>query len=167
MGLGESILAEFTREAQTTRRMLERLPEGKGDWKPHEKSMSLGRLAMHLGEIPGFFSGIFDGEELVRTPGNAPPRVAQSSADALSVFDVSVAKFSEKLGRFPDARLLEPWRFKVGDQVALELPRVGAIRAMVLSHSIHHRGQLSVYLRLLDIPVPGAYGPSADDKAKT
>ena len=166
MGLGESILAEFTREAQTTRKMLERLPEGKGDWKPHEKSMSLGRLAMHLCEIPGFFCGIFDGEELVRTPGSAPPRVAHSSAEALSVFDASVAAFTDKLNRFPDARLLDTWRFVVGGHVALELPRIAAIRAMVLSHSIHHRGQLSVYLRLLDIPVPGAYGPSADDKAK-
>ena len=164
MGLGESILAEFTHEAQTTRRMLERLPEGKTDWKPHEKSMSLGRLAMHLCEIPGFFSAIFDGDELAAGGGNREPRIARSSAEALSVFDASTTAFTDKLSGFPDARLLETWRFKVGDRVVLEVPRVAAIRAMVLSHSIHHRGQLSVYLRLLDLPVPGCYGPSADDK---
>jgi uncharacterized damage-inducible protein DinB len=166
MGLGESILAEFTKEAQTTRRMLERLPEGKGDWKPHEKSMTLGRLAMHLAEIPGFFSGIFTGDELVRTVGGREPRIAHSSAEALEAFDASVAAFTGKLKGFPDARMNESWRLKVGDRVALELPRAAAVRAMVLSHSIHHRGQLSVYLRLLNVPVPGAYGPSADDKAK-
>lgn len=167
MGLGESILAEFTQEAQTTRKMLERLPEGKADWKPHEKSMSLGRLAMHISEIPGFFSAIFDGDEFDRGAGNREPRIARSSAEALSVFDASVAAFTEKLSRFPDARLLDTWRFKFGGRVVLELPRIAAIRAMVLSHSIHHRGQLSVYLRLLDVPIPGAYGPSADDKAKS
>jgi uncharacterized damage-inducible protein DinB len=165
MGLGESILVEFTHEAQTTRRMLERLPEGKGDWKPHDKSMSLGRLAMHLAELPGFFSAIFDGDELVGGGGKREPRVARSSAEALAVFDASAATFAEKLRRCADARLLETWRFKVGDRVIMELPRVAAVRTLVLSHSIHHRGQLSVYLRLLDVPVPGSYGPSADDKA--
>jgi uncharacterized damage-inducible protein DinB len=167
MGVGESTLAEFTKEAQTTRRMLERFPEGKGDWKPHEKSMSLGRLAMHISEIPGFFSGIFDADELALGGGSREPRIAHSAAEALSVFDASAAAFTEKLSQFPDARLLEIWRFTVGGRVALELPRIAAIRAMVLSHSIHHRGQLSVYLRLLDVAVPGSYGPSADDKAKS
>ncbi len=165
MGLGESILAEFAKEAQTTRKMLERLPEGKADWKPHAKSMSLGRLAMHISEIPGFFSGIFDADELV---GGKPrePRIAHSSAEAQSVFDASAAKFTEKLRQCSEARLLETWRFKVGDRVALELPRIAAIRALVLSHSIHHRAQLGVYLRLLDVPIPGSYGPSADEKPR-
>lgn len=165
MGLGEAIQSEFLKEAQTTRKMLERLPEGKSDWKPHEKSMSLGRLAMHISEIPGFFSGIFDGDELVGG-GNREPRIARSSAEAQSTFDASVAKFTEKLSRCPDARLLETWRFKVGDRVVLEMPRIAAIRAMVLSHSIHHRAQLGVYLRLLDVPIPGSYGPSADEKPR-
>ena len=166
MGLGESILVEFTKEAQTTRKMLERLPDGKTEWKPHEKSMSLGRLAMHLSEIPGFFSAILDSEEFV---GGKPrePRVAHSSAEALAVFDASIAAFTDRLGRLPDARLLDTWRFKVGDRVALEAPRIAAIRALVLSHSIHHRAQLGVYLRLLDVPIPGSYGPSADDRLKT
>jgi uncharacterized damage-inducible protein DinB len=163
MGPGEAILAEFKHEAKATRRMLELLPDGKGDWKPHVKSMSLGRLAMHLGEIPGFFCGILDGDEL-QAGGQREPRVARSSADAVAAFDTSCAAFAEKLSKFPEARLWELWRLKVGEHVAVELPRIAAIRAMVLSHSIHHRGQLSVYLRLLDIPVPGAYGPSADDK---
>ncbi len=164
MGLGESLLKEFTAEARTTRRMLERLPEGKGDWTPHEKSMSLGRLAMHLCEIPAFFSGIFDGDELVGPGSRREPRVARSSAEALAAFDAATATFVERLRTFPEARLSEMWRLRIGDRVALELPRAAAVRALVLSHSIHHRGQLSVYLRLLDIPVPGAYGPSADDK---
>jgi uncharacterized damage-inducible protein DinB len=163
MGLGEPILAEFTREAQTTRRMLERLPDGKTDWKPHEKSMSLGRLAMHLAELPGFYSAIFDTDELVGG-GARERRVAGSSAEALAVFDASTATFAAKLKRCPDARLVEPWRFRVGERVIFEVPRLAAVRNLVLSHSIHHRGQLSVYLRLLNVPVPGSYGPSADEK---
>ena len=164
MGLVESLVAEFAREAQTTRRMLERLPEGKADWKPHEKSMSLGRLAMHLAELPGFFSAILDGDEMVGGKGGREPRVASSSSEAVAVFDASTATFAEKLRRCPEARLLEAWRFKVGDRVIMEVPRGAAIRTLVLSHSIHHRGQLSVYLRLLEVPVPPSYGPTADEK---
>ncbi len=164
MGVKESFVTEFEAEAKTTRRMLERLPEGKADWKPHEKSMSLGRLAMHLAEIPGFFSAILDGDELVAGGPKREPRVARSSAEALAVFDVSTTTFADKLRAFPGERLQETWRLRAGDRVALELPRAAAIRTLVLSHSIHHRGQLSVYLRLLDVAVPGAYGPSADEK---
>jgi uncharacterized damage-inducible protein DinB len=164
MGLGESILAELTHETQTTRRMLERLPDGKADWKPHAKSMSLGRLAMHLAELPGFFTAILEGDELVGGRTAREPRVARSSAEALEVFDAATAKFAAKLAGCPDARLLETWRFRVGERVVMELPRVAAIRALVLSHSIHHRGQLTVYLRLLDVPVPSSYGPTADEK---
>lgn len=160
----EALAAEFKHEAKTTRRMLERLPEGKADWKPHPKSMSLGRLSMHLSEIPGFFSAILGGDELAIDGFSPNPRVAAGSAEALAAFDASTAAFAEKLATFPDARLGEIWRFKIGGRVAAELPRIAAIRALVLSHSIHHRGQLSVYLRLLDVPVPGSYGPSADDK---
>ncbi len=166
MGLGESLLAEFTREAQTTRRMLERLPDGKADWKPHARSMSLGRLAMHLCEFPSFFSAIFDADELVG--GGAPhePRVAGSSGEALAAFDAATEKFAAKLAACPDTRLLETWRFKVGDHVVMEVPRAAAVRALVLSHLIHHRAQLGVYLRLLDVPVPAVYGPSADEQPR-
>jgi uncharacterized damage-inducible protein DinB len=144
--------------------MLERLPEGKSDWKPHPKSMSLGRLAMHLGEIPGFFSAILDGDELAIDGFSPNPRVAKGSAEALAVFDANTAKLAGKLAAFPEERLGEIWRFRIAGRVAAELPRIAALRALVLSHSIHHRGQLSVYLRLLDVAVPGSYGPSADDK---
>lgn len=164
MGVKDSLLKEFDAEAMTTRRMLERLPEGKADWKPHEKSMSLGRLAMHLAEIPGFFSAILDGDELIAGGSQREPRVARSSAEALAVFDASTAAFAGKLRAFPEERLQETWRLRAGDRVALERPRAAALRTLVLSHSIHHRGQLSVYLRLLDVAVPGAYGPSADEK---
>jgi len=160
----EALLAEFDKEAKATRRMLERLPDGKGDWKPHPKSMSLGRLAMHLAEIPGTFTSILDRDERVVDGPPTTPRVAANAADALATFDANTAKFAETLASFPDFRLGETWRFRVGGRVALEAPRAVAIRALLLSHSIHHRGQLSVYLRLLDVAVPGSYGPSADEK---
>ena len=164
MGLGEAILAEFTREAQITRRLLERLPEGKADWKPHAKSMSLGRLAMHLCEFPSFFSAIFDADELVGGGRPGEPRVARTSGEALAAFDAATDQFTAKLAGCPEARLLALWRFKVGDHVVMEVPRAAAIRALVLSHSIHHRAQLGVYLRLLDVPLPAVYGPSAEEK---
>jgi uncharacterized damage-inducible protein DinB len=163
MQLRKSVLEEFEREAKTTRRMLERLPDGKADWRPHEKSMSLGRLAMHLGGIPGFFAAILEGDELVIDEVARTPRIAASSAEAVEAFDAATSAFAGKLSRLPEEKLLESWRFKVRGRVVAELPRITAIRTMVLSHSIHHRGQLSVYLRLLDVPVPGCYGPSADD----
>ena len=160
----ETLAAEFDKEMKTTRRMLERLPDGKADWRPHPKSMSLGRLAMHLAEIPGGFASILDAEERVVDGPSPNPRVAAGAAEALATFDANTAKFADKLAKLSDARLGDTWRFKFAGHLVLEAPRAVAIRTLVLSHSIHHRGQLSVFLRLLDIPVPGAYGPSADEK---
>jgi len=162
-----ALMAEFEQEAKTTRKLLERLPDGKADWKPHPRSMSLGRLAAHLAEIPGFFGAILEGEELAIEGHARTPRVAAGSAEALALFDASAAAFAAKLAKLPDAALADTWRFRWAGRVVLERPRVEALRAMVFSHAIHHRGQLSVYLRLLDVPVPGAYGPSADEKPQS
>jgi len=160
----EALAAEFANECKTTRRMLERLPDGKADWKPHPRSMALGRLAMHLAEIPGTFTSVLESDECVIAGPSSNPRVAANAAEALAVFDANTARFAEKLAKLPDSRLGETWRFKFGGHLVMEAPRAAGIRAVVLSHSIHHRGQLSVFLRLLDVPVPGSYGPSADEK---
>ncbi len=158
----DPLLAEFHHEAHTTRRLLERLPDDKLGWKPHEKSMTLGKLATHLAEIPAFFTSILDAESTSAGGGAARPAAA-SREEILAAFEHATATFAATLGERTDAQMLERWRFVRGEQVIVELPRVAAVRALVLSHSIHHRGQLSVYLRLLDIPVPRIYGPSADE----
>jgi uncharacterized damage-inducible protein DinB len=160
--LVDPLLAEFNHEAHTTRRLLERLPDDKLGWKPHEKSMTLGKLATHLAEIPAFFTSILV-DETTPAGGGAPRPAATTRDEILAAFEGAIARFTATLGERTDAQMLERWRFVRGEQVIVELPRVAAVRALVLSHSIHHRGQLSVYLRLLDIPVPRIYGPSADE----
>jgi len=162
MRIAEPVLAEFKLAAKTTRRMLERLPPERLAWKPHAKSMSLGRLAMHLAGIPGWARVILDQDELVLT-GPTPTPEPGSVAEVLDAFDRHAASFGELLGAQDNARMLAKWRMRAGDRVVVEAPRAAMIRSAVLSHIVHHRGQLSVYLRLLDVPLPPVYGPSADE----
>jgi uncharacterized damage-inducible protein DinB len=163
MNLIDPILTEFSREAATTRRMLERVPENQLAWKPHEKSMSLGRLATHIAEIPGWVHGIINQDEFVMGVGAYSPPTAESVFEILDLFDRNVAVVSENLQDQTNEHLMAPWRLKKGDQVLMEIPRMAMIRTMLLSHIIHHRGQLSVYLRLHDVPLPSVYGPTADE----
>jgi len=155
------LIDELTREAATTRRVLERVPEDKISWKPHAKSMSLGELALHVAQTPGGVA------ELISRPEAEPPRFqrpeAKSRAELLTALDESVATAQSKLAAWSDSDLLAEWKLKGGGKTLMTVPRVGMIRSIMLNHWYHHRGQLLVYLRLLDVPVPSVYGPSADE----
>ena len=161
MSMTQAILQEFDQEAKTTRRVLERVPEDKLSWKPHPKSMSLGELAMHTAMTPGAICGWACEEETKFTGEKAP--VAVSTADVVAAHDTSVAKMKEVMGQLGDDGLMKSWKATSGGQTLFEMPKVALIRAIALNHWYHHRGQLSVYLRLLDVPVPSIYGPSADE----
>ena len=161
-------LADFDAEMATTRRFLERVPENQLGWQPHDKSMKLGRLAMHVAEIPGSTRWIFEGDEFsYGTPGQAPPkgREASSNVELLETFDASAQRARELLGNADDATLAKPWTFKAFGQTIYTKPKIVAFRLRVLSHLIHHRAQLGVYLRLLGTALPPTpYGPSADER---
>jgi len=154
---------EFAQEGANTRKVLERVPEEHFDWKPHEKSMSLALLATHVAQIPEWGVAILEQDELVINIEEYVPHVASTHTELMDLFDKNVAAMSESMQGLPDDKAVQPWRLKVGDEVKLELPRVFVIRGMVLNHILHHRGQLSVYLRMRDVPLPAIYGPSADE----
>jgi uncharacterized damage-inducible protein DinB len=163
MNLIDPVLSELSHEAATTRRLLDRVPQPHLAWKPHEKSMTLGRLATHIAEIPGWVSGIVDKDELdIGASGYTPPKI-ESVAEVLATFDRNIAAATDTLKRQSNDRLLANWRFKKNGQLMLEMPRLGMIRSFLMNHLIHHRGQLSVYLRLQNVPVPSIYGPTADE----
>lgn len=166
MPLAAAMLSEFDHEMATTRKALERIPEDKLGWKPHEKSMALGRLAGHVAELPGWVIPIMRQDSLDIAPKGGPtfvPLVATSCDQVLQAFDSNVAGGRAALAGATDEQLLQPWTLRAGGKTIFTLPRIGVLRSMVLNHSIHHRAQLGVYLRLNDIPVPSTYGPSADE----
>jgi uncharacterized damage-inducible protein DinB len=163
MNMIDPVLAELAHEAATTRRLLERLPQAHLTWKPHEKSMTLGRLAGHIAEIPVRISSILEPDEFDFATGGGDSHTASSVADLLAFFDQSVSQATERLKKQTTDRLLATWRLKKGGKQLLEMPRMGAIRFLLLNHLVHHRGQLSVYLRLQNVPLPSIYGPTADE----
>lgn len=162
MAIKDGILAEFDHEMATTRKLLERLPDDKLAWRPHAKSMSLGGLATHLSNVPNWGGMILS--ELGFDLADAPPPIEEktSRAAVLEAFDASTRKTRAALDK-TDAELLAPWSLRRAGQEVFTLPRVAAFRTFVLYHVVHHRGQLSVYLRLNDVAVPAIYGPSADE----
>jgi uncharacterized damage-inducible protein DinB len=162
MNMIEPVVKELEHEAATTRRLLQRVPQDRLGWQPHAKSMTLGRLATHIAEVPGWVSSVVEKDEIDMSGGHTP-QTATSVAEIQALFDRSVAQAMETLKRQTPERLLATWRLKKNGQVLLEMPRMGVIRSILMNHLIHHRGQLSVYLRLLDVPVPSIYGPSADE----
>ena len=162
MAVKEALLAEYDHEMGTTRRLLERLPDDKLTWKPHEKSMSLGGLATHLGNIPNWADKIL-AEEFFDLAGAAPNLEAKSSRDEIvRLFDESTKKTRAAMDR-SDAEYMARWVLKRGGQEMFSMPRIAAFRSFVLNHIIHHRGQLSVYLRMNNVPIPPIYGPTADE----
>ncbi|MDT7777938.1 MAG: hypothetical protein QOC99_450 [Acidobacteriota bacterium] len=165
MSLSEPLAAELKYEATTTRKMLERVPQDKLAWKPHEKSMTLGRLAGHIAELPSLLTPALTTDELDFASGNFKPFDPTSVPELLEKFDKTVEGAVELLKDQTDEHLKQPWRLRRGEQVLFEMPRVAVVRSMALSHVIHHRGQLSVYLRMLDVPLPSVYGPTADEPA--
>ena len=161
MKLTELFLAELDREAGPTRRTLERVPDGKYDWKPHPKSMLLGYLAELVARLPGWTTFTIQQDDLDLTTYKAQP--LRTNRELLEEFDRSVAGAREALANTNDDHLLKPWRLLVGGRVVQEQPRHMVLRDAVFNHLAHHRGQLTVYLRLQDLPVPAIYGPSADE----
>jgi uncharacterized damage-inducible protein DinB len=162
MTIQELLLLESDDELAGTRRMLERVPDDKLGWKPHEKSMTLGRLASHVADLPNRCVSIVSMDVLER-PANATPFAAGSAKELLEHFDKASADARKALTGLSDEQLAATWTLKFGGRTMVTLPRAMALRKVFMDHLIHHRGQLSVYLRLLDVPVPGMYGPSADD----
>jgi uncharacterized damage-inducible protein DinB len=162
MSIAENMILEFTQESGTTRKLLERVPDDLA-WKPHEKSMSLGRLATHVAEIPHWADTIVQNERFDMVPSNYRPASLGSRAEVLAAFEKNLAAFTEALRGKTDENLMKTWAFLNNGQLVFELPKVVALRSFVISHLIHHRGQLSVYLRLKNVPLPGIYGPSADE----
>lgn len=165
MTIADVLLQDFDVEMASTRRILERIPEEHHDFKPHEKSFSLGKLAMHVATLPQF------GRIILTTPGMNMKDPKQSFPDTtyrtrdilLETFASAAAACRSALSARSDAEMLELWHFSFGDHVISNAPRVASYRLMFFNHFLHHRGQLAVYLRLKDIPVPGLYGPSADE----
>lgn len=162
MAIKDALLAEYDHEMGTTRKLLERIPDAHLGWKPHEKSMSLGGLATHLANIPQWGSTILSDASFDLASG--PPSVTErgSRGEILAAFDEATREARGKMD-MSDAEYLGHWALKRGDQEMFSMPRSAAFRSFVLNHLIHHRGQLSVYLRLNNIPVPAIYGPSADE----
>ena len=159
----DSILMEFEQEANTTRRVLERVPGDKLGWKPHEKSMSLGQLALHVANTPGDVAEIASVDE-VEVPDFSDFPTVSSTQELMSAYDESLKKARELLDGLDDQSAMSTWRAMKDGQELMAVPRMGVVRSIMLNHWYHHRGQLSVYLRLLDIPVPSIYGPSADER---
>ena len=157
----DRFIAELTREGATTRRALERVPEDKLSWTPHPKSLSLGQLALHVASLPGAIAELLS--EPVREVANVPRPEAKSRDELLSKLDESVARATATLAAWSEEDLMEEWRLTRGGETILAVPRLDAVRTVMFNHSYHHRGQLQVYLRLLDVPVPSVYGPSADE----
>jgi uncharacterized damage-inducible protein DinB len=157
------MILEFAYESSITRKLLERVPENLA-WKPHEKSMSLGRLATHIAEIAQWAGPIVTQDSFdMGAVGDYKPVTLGSRAEILDTFQKSLDAFNATLQGKSDEVMIRPWRFLKNGQLIVEHPRVVALRSFVLSHVIHHRGQLSVYLRLNNVPVPAIYGPSADE----
>jgi len=163
MSIGEQLAAELEQEAKTTRRLLERVPEASFGWKPHEKSMTLGQLAGHVAQLPTLIVPAFTQDELDFATAGWKPFSPQSTAELVEQFDANISNAAETLKSQSDGSLGETWKLKSGDHVLFEMPRAAVVRFVGLNHIVHHRGQLSVYLRLLDVPLPSIYGPSADE----
>ncbi|MFB3853052.1 MAG: DinB family protein [Vicinamibacterales bacterium] len=163
MSLIESLLPEYDHEMGTTRKLLERVPEERFAWAPHERSMTLGRLATHLAEIPAWVEIAVSHAEFTMDAGSYTPRCLTSRAELLARFDTGVKAGRTIMAGRTDAEMLATWTLKRGEEPLFSLPKIGVIRAWVMNHSIHHRGQLSVYLRLVGVPLPSIYGPSADE----
>jgi|SRR4030095_3654723 len=163
MPISESFLAELQQEARPTRKMLERVPLDKSDWAPHKKSTPLGRLATHIAEIPGWTSITLEHDELDFSKFDYKPRVADSTSELIKIFEENLFKAEQTLKKTGDEIFMQDWTMRNGEQIYFTLPKIAVLRSTCFNHLVHHRGQLSVYLRLLDVPLPGVYGPTADE----
>jgi len=165
MALVDALLPEFDREMTTTRTVLARVPEDKFDWKPHARSFSLGVLATHVANLPTWGTETLTRSDIDIGGARQPPTALGSKQELLAAFDRQVAAARAALVGKTDAELSAMWSLKRSGKTMFSMPKAAVLRGFVLSHMIHHRGQLTVYLRLLDVPVPSIYGPSADEPA--
>ncbi len=166
MAWNEALLPEFDQEMSHTRRSLERVPDDKLAWKPHEKSMAMGRLAVHLALLPSWAVMTIEQDSLDIQPPGAPPYqmpTANSRKEILALFDKSVSDARAAIAKASDAHMAKTWTLLHSGKTIFSLPRLAVLRGMVMNHVVHHRAQLGVYLRLNNIPVPSIYGPSADE----
>ena len=157
------MLQEFQRESATTRRVLDRVPNDKLTWAPHAKSMTLGKLAIHIAGVPAGISHIAQNDVHEIDPTAFAPQQPKDKKEILDAFEGSVKSAAQYIEGLTESTATATWRLKAGGQEILAIPRVELIRNIMLNHWYHHRGQLSVYLRLLEVPVPSIYGPSADE----
>jgi len=167
MPLSEALLPEFDHEMANTRTTLERVPEDRLSWKPHEKSGTMGWLATHLANLPSWVNFTLDNDSLDLAPPGAAPAgpmpPANSRKELLEMFDKNVSAARKALAGASDPHLAKPWSLLKGGKTILSMPRIAVLRGFVMNHTIHHRAQLGVYLRLNNVPVPALYGPSADE----
>jgi uncharacterized damage-inducible protein DinB len=162
MGMSDAFLQEIDQEGKTTRRVLERVPADQLAWRPHAKSMSLGELALHVAQVPGVIAS-WALEDTTNFSGAPKQTQAASTGEVLKAHDASMTKAKEVLGQLGDSGLQRSWQGVAGGAPLMSMPKVALFRSIVLNHWYHHRGQLSVYLRLLNVAVPSIYGPSADE----
>ena len=162
MPINESFIQELSMDAPRTRKILERLPEDKLDWKPHDKSMPLGRLATHIAELPGWGKLTLE-QDVLDMGENFTPTVYDSVAAILEAHDKNAAEFREVLARTSEVEFMKTWTMKYKGQDVFSAPKIGVVRDFIFNHIVHHRGQLTVYLRLNDVPLPMIIGPSADE----
>lgn len=165
MTLTERLLAEMEQEATSTHKMLERVPTDQWNWRPHEKSMSIKELAVHIANLAGMPSVVIKQPYLDFADGSLKTPEINTNEDLIKFLETGTKHAEEALKATNDEALNEKWTMKYGDHIIMEASKADVIRKMALNHLYHHRAQLSVYLRLLNIPIPGMYGPSADDKA--
>ncbi len=165
MSISDALIAELQHEAATTRKCLERIPETTFDWKPHEKSMSMSRLAAHVAEMIGWIKDTVENPELDFATMDYKPFVPETTAELVEFLDKNIAASTEALKNTSDETMMQNWKMRNGEQIYFDMPRIQVLRGFIFNHVVHHRGQLSVYLRLNDIPVPALYGPSADEGA--
>jgi uncharacterized damage-inducible protein DinB len=166
MAIADALLPEYDHEIATTRTLLERVPDGKPAWKPHAKSMELGRLSMHIAELPTWVGNTLKKTELDVAPVDPSQRAVSkpftTTQAMVADFDAHAKAARAVIAATPDEAFFVPWSLKKAGHVEMTMPRIAVLRSFVMNHLIHHRGQLSVYLRLNDVPVPSIYGPTAD-----
>jgi uncharacterized damage-inducible protein DinB len=159
----QAMMNELKHEGSLTKKLLERVPFDQFGWKPHERSMSLERLTVHIAEIPRWSSRILTATEFDFTKANYKAPEVNSTEELVQLSETNIQNALNDFAAVKDEDLMIPWTFRRGEHVIFTMPRVAAIRTLAMNHLLHHRGQLSVYLRLLNIPIPGMYGPSADE----
>lgn len=166
MSIAEGLLLELEQECATARKFLERYPKGRDGWKPHDKSYTLQQLASHVAEVLSWTAPTLLQQEIdINPPGGEPftPFLARDREAMLEAFDANVKASLEALPQVPDSAWGETWALKSGGETLMAMPRMAVYRGFIVSHLVHHRAQLGVYYRMLDIPVPGSYGPTADE----